>query len=193
MTERTEELALSGLLPLTIGGQPVELRTLTIEESDRWLGQLAADLAALEVPISEHDGMAMLTGFLTSSAGAALRLIAAYDVEGVLGGIDAVRAKASKRELKAALEQMVTAEDPFGEDGARSVAAAFGAPSRLLRLGMSAALDEMAASLREPSMSGPSPGMASATHGSGESGPASSSSSAGPTRKRQPATRRGSG
>ena len=88
----------------------------------------------------------------------------------------------SKRELRAALDEMVTAEDPFGEAVAHSVATGFGLPSRFLASGMRVVLDQLAEPLQAPSTDGRS-ASDSTTRASAGNGRASSSSSAGRTRK----------
>lgn len=183
MQDRTEEDALGRVLLLRLGGREAAVRTLTIEESDAWLGRVAEEVAALEVPDRpDPDGTfaGAATGFLTRPSSVALRLLAAYDLDGALGGEEGIRATgATKRELRAALEATVGAEDPFGEAAARSVAAAFGEPSRSLWamvLGMA-----IAGSVRATSTDGPSSGSDSGGRRSGGRGAGSSSSSDGPT------------
>lgn len=173
MGERTEDLALRGVLPLTIGGDPVELRTLTLDESDEWLDLLSEKLVAVELP--SDSGEAAVRGALSAPAASARELVAAYDVDDTIPDIG----KATKREIKAALDAMVESEDPFGEGVARSVGAAFGAPSQLLAEMVAAVLATSPA--QAASTTGPLPDTASVTGTSGPDGPASSSSSDGPT------------
>lgn len=176
MQERTEEDALERRVLLTLGGVPHRLRTLSWEESDEWLAQLGIEVAGSDLGEGEPD----LSAFLRASSAAALRLVAAYDREGVLGGEDGIKALgATKREVREALEVLVAAEDPFGEDAVRSVVAAFGEPSRFLwrRVAMVVAeagfLRELwTAGLRGRDSDGPT---------SDVTGAESSSSSAGPT------------
>ena len=106
MTERTEELGLAGRLPISVGGEPIELRTLSLDESDKWLALLKP--IDLETEISTE---------------LMLSLVVAYDVDHVLGGD--LRTRMTKRELNDAVDQMVSAEDPF-EEASRSVVAASG-------------------------------------------------------------------
>jgi hypothetical protein len=56
---------------------------------------------------------------LALPAKAALDLVAAYDVDGVRGDTDDLRARMTKRELQAALDAMADTEDPFGDGTAR--------------------------------------------------------------------------
>lgn len=180
MPERTEDAALRGVLHITIGGESVQLRTLTLDESDEWLDMLADHLSAIELP--DTGGQEAIKGALTMPAQSARGLVAAYDLDHAIEDIG----KASKRELKEAFEQMVSAEDPFGEGVARSVAAAYGAPARIMAEMLAYVLNQP---LPVPSTTGPSSDTVSPTAPSGGSGPASSSSSAGPT----PIRRRKSG
>jgi hypothetical protein len=160
-----------------MGGQPYELRTLTLDESDEWLGKVAAAMSAIEIP-DEVSWLGDIAALLTTSATAVAGLVAEYDRDGVLGGLDVIRARMTKRELKAAMDAMVTAEDPFGTDVARSVATGFGAPSQTLAFG----IERVAvASQLAISMNGRSARSGSTIDGSAASGAASSSSSAGPT------------
>lgn len=113
MIDRTEELGLSARLPLVVGGQPVELRVLDLNESDKWL--------ALLNPIDIETDM---------STQLMLDLVVAYDVDKVLGTAAELRGRMTKRELNDALNQMVRAEDPF-EEASRSVVAASGVLSNM--------------------------------------------------------------
>jgi hypothetical protein len=182
---RTEEDGLDAVLHLTMGGQPVELRVLTIAESDAWLARLAATLSGLDVPEHE-DPEANIRSYFTASSEAALGLVEAYDLDHKLGDL---RATAHKREVSVALERMIEAEDPFGEKAAHSVAAAFGAPSRFLSAGMDLALAALVPSPPDDSRNGRSDASASLVASLSGAGPASSSSSAGPTRKSASAKR----
>jgi hypothetical protein len=108
--ERTEELALAARLPILVGGQQVELRTLNLDESDKWLKQLDA-LGEVELSDLSVDEQ--------------VRIVLAYDVDNVLGNQRDARKRFTKQELYDALNQMVKAEVPFLED-ARSVVMGFG-------------------------------------------------------------------
>lgn len=175
MPERTEDAALRGVLHITIGGEPVELRTLTLDESDEWLDLLASHLSAIEIP--SESGEAAIKGALTAPAGSARVLVEAYDRDGTIPDIG----KAHKRELKAALEEMVMAEDPFGEGIAHSVAQAYGAPAKVVAQVLSYVL--AMPPQPEPQTTGRSNGTGSITAPSAAPGAASSSSSGGPTPK----------
>jgi hypothetical protein len=177
--DRTEDAALSRILPLTVGGEPIELRTLTIDESDVWLGKVADAMARIDIPPGASQDI--LQGLLSMASSEAIDLVLAYDVDDTLGGAESFHARATKREVHHALEVMLSAEDPFGEGTGRSVAVVFGAPSRLLRAGAAITLEAMVASLRARSTSGRSVDTASTGDGSAESGPANSSSSDGST------------
>ena len=185
MEERTEGVALSRSLPVVMGGEPFELRTLSIDESDAWLMQVGAALAAVDLPEGSDgsDGVGLM---LTASSSTVVGLVAAYDLEDVLGGPDAIRGRMSKRELRANMDAMVTAEDPFGEAVALSVATGFGLPSRFLASGMRVVLDQLEAPLLDASTNGRS-ASAPTTDASARNGRASSSSSAGTTRRKKPA------
>ena len=184
--ERTEAAGESGLLTLSCGGQPVTLRVLTIAESDAWLDKLGTALASMDVgeEDDERTGDQMLRDLLTQASRAALDLVVAYDIDGVLGGRDAIRASMTKVELKDALETMVTVEDPLGPASARSVGVVFGGPSLVLEaaLTMTMAAAPMLRLVRSASSLSDT-GDATTLATSGPSGPASSSSSAGRTRR----------
>jgi len=184
--ERTESQGESGLLTLSCGGQPVTLRALTLAESDAWLATLGDTLASLDVGDEEdaRSGDEMLRDLLVQASRAALDLVVAYDLDGVLGGRDAIRATMTKAELKDALEMMVTVEDPLGPASARSVGVVFGGPSLVLEaaLTMTMAAAPMLRLVRSASSLSDT-GDATTLATSGPSGPASSSSSAGRTRR----------
>jgi hypothetical protein len=176
--ERTEEEALERRVLLTLG-TPVGLRTLSWSESDAWLSLVAEEAAGTDV--SEGDAPADFRVFLTASSAAALRLVAAYDVAGVLGGVEGIKERgATKRQVREALEVLVQAEDPFGEDAVRSVVAAFGEPSRTLWRTVAMVVAE-AGFLRALWTTGLGARTGSDMPTSGDAGPASSSSSDGPT------------
>lgn len=183
MDERTEDLALRRVLPIAMGGARYELRTLTIDESDAWLRLVAERLAAIEDDLFKDSGVDSIAALLTASSRTVVGLVAAYDLEDTLGGEAAIRGRMSKPELRAAMDAMVTAEDPFGEAVARSVAEGFGVPSRFLASGMRMVLAETALSQLASSTTGLSEAMGSTTALSALPGAASSSSSAGRTRR----------
>jgi hypothetical protein len=191
MDDRTEGAALSRSLPVVMGGEPFELRTLSIDESDAWLMRVGAALAAVDLPEGSDgsDGVGLM---LTASSSTVVGLVAAYDLDDVLGGEAAIRGRMSKRELRATMDAMVSAEDPFGEAVALSVATGFGLPSRFLASGMRVVLDQLEVPLLGGSTDGRS-ASASTTDASARNGRASSSSSAGTTRRKKPAapTKRG--
>ncbi len=185
VAERTEDLAIRGVLPLTIGGETVELRTLVIDESDAWMRKLALALAELQgVPEPEDDqeGADLIAALLTSSTSAAVALLHAYDIDDALAGIE-VGKRATKQELKAALMAMVTVEDPFGEAAARSATAALGERSHLLGLFLAALGDTELWQRSERSTNGSSAPTESTTDTSVRTGVTSRSPSAGRTRK----------
>jgi hypothetical protein len=190
---RSEDLAARQVLPISVGGERIELRTLSIEESDAWLrtltGAVDIDVGAIG---GDADGLAKL---LSLSAQAALDVIAAYDADGVLGGREALSARMTKREVRIALEAMATAEDPFAEGALRLVDEVFGAPSRLLAAMSTMVTSELAsrpgaspsgASLPGASTTGPRSDLAGAASGSSSSGPTGTSASG--TRRRRSAT-----
>lgn len=178
VAERTEDLGEIGVLHLTVGGQPVRLRVLTIEESDAWLDTLARVLSSLDVPDMEGEPADVMARVFRAGSDARVRVVAAYDIEGVLGGVEAVRKRMSKQELASALEVMVEAEGPLGMVDARSVVEAFGLPLKRAAgtLGALAAISRPERSPSRRSGTGASP-----TPRSTGPGRASSSSSGGPT------------
>jgi hypothetical protein len=172
-------MALRHILTISVGGERVELRTLTLAESDAWLLALAD--ATTEALPSAPDGAKMQAAdLLTIGSRLALRLVEAYDVDGVLGDrIDSM----SKMEVKAALDAMAEAEDPFGEGASRLVVAVYGPASTLLGRATSKLLEARGLGPpREKSPRGASARGGSTTTGtSTPPGPASSSSSSTPT------------
>lgn len=180
--ERTEEEALSLLLTVSMGGQEYQLPTLSLKASDAWLDQLGAAMAEVDVVEEGEDGTAMLQALLKASGNAMLRLVVAYDHTDVLGGMGAIQETMTKRELVAALEGMVTAEDPSGEAAARSVVEAFGEPSRMMERGVRMVTEPMLRLVQSPnglSVSGDSTTAETSIPGGRES----SSSSTGRTPK----------
>jgi hypothetical protein len=177
--ERTEAEALAQVLTISVGGEQLQMRTLTIDESDAWLRRLTG---AVDVELPQAEGDAdTLARMLALPAAAALDLVAAYDVDDVLGAADSLRTRMTKRELHAALEAMADAEDPFGEGAARLAAEVFGAPSRFLAAMTSLVIDGLA-SPTDGSPSGASaPGASTGPEASAPAGVASASSSSGPT------------
>lgn len=166
------------VLPLSVGGERIDVRVLTIEESDAWLRKLTASIDVNMAGLGgDADGLAALLGL---SGGLCVDLIEAYDLDHVLPAD--LRSVMSKGEARAALEAMATAEDPFGEGASRLVAEVFGAPSRFLAVMSQAAMD--AASPSDGSPNGASGNGASTTsETSAPPGPTSGSSSSGSTVK----------
>ena len=177
--ERTEEAGLSGFLDVTIGGSPVRLRALTIAESDTWLDLYADAMATADVMQGDAPGD-MMRSLVKSSGAAALRLVKAYDIDGTLGDIETV---ATRREVAAALEMMVTVEDPLVEDAGRLMRAAFGLPTQTaaerLEEEVVAPMLRLVKSLSTPSALGDS----TTPETSATDGPVNNSSSTGPTRR----------
>lgn len=179
--ERTEDAGLAGVLDVTMGGEPVRLRALTYDESEVWLERYADALSSTETTDGDTDE-ARMRSLVTAATRTALDLVLAYDIDGVLGGADAVRARATRREITAALELMVTVEDPLSATAPRLAAMVFGLPSQI-------ALERVEAAINEPvlrlvrSLSTPSGPGASTGATSGDGGPRSSSSSTGRTRR----------
>jgi hypothetical protein len=181
-TERTEETGLSGLLEVTIGGQPVRLRALTIAESDEWLARLATALADAEVMEDGETSADTLRQLVTHASASALEMVLAYDLDGMLGGTEGIRTRATKREVADALEMMVTVEDPLGPSTRRLVEAAFGLPAQLAADHLEQINQPMLRLVR--SLNTLSERGASTTPGTSDpDGPASSSSSTGRTRR----------
>jgi hypothetical protein len=174
---RTEDDGEAGILRITVGGQPVELRVLTIAESDDWKDQLARRLAAMDIVDPGADGGALLSTLFRVGADARLDMLVAYDVDHVLGDRESLRRRLTQAELARALDLMVEAEGPFGMADARSVAEAFGKPLQVAA-GILRALEDLSAPASSPS--GPSSTGDSPTPTSDDGGPGSSSSSAGP-------------
>lgn len=179
---RTEGAGIAGTLTITLGGVPRTLRCLTIEQSEEWLSTAGRLIAAMEVD-DDAEESALLSSLMRAGTTAAVQALAAYDRDGVLGGIDAIRRVATPPEVRTAVEVVVEAAVPFDVDAARLVAAAFGGPTRTLALVIAAVMQERLRLQLHPARSTPGPSIASAsdTTGSDASGPPSSSSSAGPT------------
>lgn len=110
--ERTEELGLAARLPIVVGGQPVELRILNLDESEKWQEQFEQFDVSFDTPAEAKRTTAAM-----------LELVTAYDIDGALG-VD-LRKRFSRGELYAAFKQMTRAEMPFLED-APSAAQVFG-------------------------------------------------------------------
>lgn len=153
MIERTEELGLSARLPIVVGGQQVELRTLNLEESETWQAKLAAAVAKYDLPESP-DPATLFAAFVRQPTGVMLDLVLAYDLDKKLGTRAALRKRMNQRELYAAVKTMVSAEAPFLED-ARSVVEAFG--PQLRAIAASVLTTAAIQSQRGNSTSGPSP------------------------------------
>lgn len=179
--ERTEDAGLAGVLDVTMGGGPVRLRALTYDESEVWLERYADALSSTETTDGDTDE-ARMRSLVTAATRTALDLVLAYDIDGVLGGADAVRARASRREIAAALELMVTVEDPLSETAPRLAALVFGLPSQIALERVEAAINEPVLRLVRSLSTRSAPG-ASTGATSGDAGPRSSSSSTGRTRR----------
>jgi hypothetical protein len=181
MGERTEEEALAGLLTITVGGRPEVLPVLPWSVSDEWTRAVSAAISDVEMP-SDGDGADIIHAMVRRSTSAMLDLIVAYDSEGRLGGAESLGKRIRPAEIRAAFDAIADVADPLGEL-ARLAGEVFGRPMAVYRKVVGAA---MTAALTAPlgaSTRSPSGGGASATPPSGESGPSSSSGSAGHTRR----------
>lgn len=181
---RTEELALAGRLPIVVGGQRVELRTLNLEESERWLEQLssAAAQAAQDVQAIDEPGPgALLVAVAKLPIPTMLEAVRAYDVDGRLPAN--LKQRFTAAEVYAALKTMVRAEVPFLED-ARSAAEAFGPQLRAMAASVLWTLFRQENSTSGPSLSGDS-----TPADSEEDSAKSSSSSSGSTATDEPAAK----
>lgn len=127
---RTEELGLAARLPIVVGGEQVELRTLNLDESEKWQAKLADGIAGFDIPES-NDPSVVFAALAKQPTKVMLELVTAYDVGKVLGTPASLRKRITQRELYAAVKQMVSAEAPFVTD-ARSVVEAFGPQLRAL-------------------------------------------------------------
>lgn len=130
MIDRSEELGLAARLPIAVGGQLVELRTLNLDESEKWTTKLGASVAGIDIGSSD-DPAQVFAALAAQPAKVMLDLVMAYDVDKKLGTLVSVRKRFTQRELYAAVKQMVKAEAPFLED-ARSVAEVFGPQLRTM-------------------------------------------------------------
>lgn len=124
MSERTEESALARRLSISVGGEPLELRTLNLDESEDWLAKVGGSIAGFDLPTGQ-DAAETFDLLARTPTRTMLELVRAYDVDGKLGEESELRKRLSQRELYEALKVMVVAEAPFASD-VRSVVAAFG-------------------------------------------------------------------
>ena len=187
---RTEAEAEAGDLTITLGGRSYRLPALTIRQGKEWRASLAGALSGMEADIPEDapdGGEGALRSILSQGPAAKVAALAAYDIGGVLGGLDAIEARMTQRELGAAIEVVMEAEYPFEPDERRSVVEAFGLPLRVLGLASRAVTEGMSRPASSPS--GPSRIGASNGPASSAPGPLSSSSSDGPTASGGPAGR----
>jgi hypothetical protein len=180
MTEdRTEALALRQRLRIAVGGETVELRTLSLDESDVWLGRFTS---AIDIDTAGIEGDAAgLARLLTMTSDVALDLIIDYDRDGVLPTREQLRATMGRQEVKAALEAMAQAEDPFGEGASRLVDEVFGAPSRFLGNLSRLAVSDLASRMDDSPNGASTPGASTTTATSAPHGVVNGSSSSGPT------------
>lgn len=172
MIERTEELGLAGRLPIVVGGQLVELRTLTLEESEIWQDGLTALVADFDLP-DQNRPDAVLAAFVRQPASAMLKMLEAYDVDGRLP--KDLKKRMSQAELYNAVKAAVLAELPFLTD-ARSAAEAFGPQLRAMATSVLFSLYQQASST-----SGPLPSGDSTQPSSDDDSPRNGSSSSGST------------
>ena len=119
--ERTEEARAAGFLHLVLGGTRVELPVLKIRQARAWKEKLGAtEMSPTDLESDMDYPMRVM-----------LDLVAAYDVTGVLGGVEAIEDRATDREVYAAFRAMLEATYPFVDtatmvgDFARLVVAAF--------------------------------------------------------------------
>ena len=178
MVERTEDDGEAGVLHVMMGGRRYSLPVLTIGKSEEWQADLAVTMAGVPVDMDEDaDGALALKRILTEGNKSMFAALAAYDIDGALGGEANMRKRMTQRELKAAIDLIMEAEFPF-EQGGRSVAEAFGLPLQVL--GAATRMATGAASQRGPSRPSPFTNGTSRMPTSDDDGLPSSSSSDGP-------------
>lgn len=123
--ERTEDARASGLLHFTLGGDPVELPVLRIRAAREWKAKLDAADASGGTDL-DHPIEVMLD------------LLVAYDVQGVLGGRDAIEDRATDREVYAAFSEVLAATFPFVRDSRAMMADDFARMVAVALLGRAA-------------------------------------------------------
>jgi hypothetical protein len=135
-----------------VGGQVVTLRTLSIEESEKWQDRLAGLASNFDLP-DRADPDAFLKAIARQPTSVMLELVQAYDVDGLLPSD--LRRRLTQVELYAAVKQMTRAELPFLED-ARSMVEAFGPQLRAMIASVLFSLYGQASSTSGPSPIGDS-------------------------------------
>lgn len=185
MAERTEGAgAAASILTVTMGGEPYRLRALTIEKAEAWQVLMARLAAGMSVdPGAEPADI--FAGLMAAGTNVGIEALRAYDDAGdaVLGGAERIRKLMLPSELRSAMEVVVSAAVPFDEDASRSVALAFGGPSRVLATTLMTTMAQVILGSRAQAPSTPTPSDAGASDGTASdgSGPPSSSSSDGST------------
>jgi hypothetical protein len=145
VVERTEDLGLAGVLPLTVGGARRDVPVLSIEQSERWLRHLGTLAEGITMPERLGDLFTVLGPRLVDAVATYETFGACPEIcpdrstapgpehahAGVLGGEAEIRRRMTKRELRDAFEAMVLAENPFATD-LRSVVEASGPQLRAM-------------------------------------------------------------
>lgn len=118
---RPDDQVAAGYITLTIGGNPTSIRVLRIRENRPWAAAFQAATDTAIARIGDVEQIADLFAQLAANEDLMIDLLAAYDVDGVLGGKEHIEQNALPRELVDALQQVVQAAFPFGADLMRYV------------------------------------------------------------------------
>lgn len=115
MTERSEELVVTGQLQISVGGIVKTMPTLKAKWVPDWLRMLVPAVAGKGLrEWTQGDVQALSSSSVTHM----LDLIAAYDRTSALGGRDWLEENADPSELHAALIAMVGNANPLADDPA---------------------------------------------------------------------------
>jgi hypothetical protein len=137
---RPEEEIFGGTVDVVLGNVSKSMRPLVVEENDIWQARLA-DIAQGRLRIIAADWRASVATF-AGMTDAQIELLAAYDVEGRLGGEAWIRSHATPRQVWEAFKRVFWESYPAFDD-ARRFPGIIGellsnAPSLLARYGSSA-------------------------------------------------------
>jgi hypothetical protein len=111
---RDQAAAFAGIVTGTMGGLPVSVPVLRIRHAEEWRKRLEAKAA--EVGGELFEGLGGLVEMTTTMMEAVIDLVAAYDRESVLGGIDRIKDSAFDQEVWDLFKQMVDCSYPFVDD-----------------------------------------------------------------------------
>jgi hypothetical protein len=99
-----------------VGGQPVRLPVLSVDDNEQWVERFNAEFASLLGELPGVESMAAASTLGVRGLSRMVDLLVAYDTTHVLGGADHLRATATPNEISVAFRKVLSAAFPFDNE-----------------------------------------------------------------------------